>query len=1048
MPQPRRASLAIVSCSALVLASPIAGAAPSGPPVDFARDVKPLLDAHCVSCHGPQKRKAELRLDTKRAALAGGLSGPVIVPGQSATSLFMRRIRGDDGEDRMPADKPPLGPAQIALLARWIDQGAPWPDDPGAAAAAEADAGPAHWAYRKPVRPPLPAVKAKAWVENPIDAFVLARLEAEGMRPTPQADRDTLLRRVTLDLTGLPPTIAEIDAFRADRAPGAYDRVVARLLASPHYGERWARPWLDLARYADSNGYEKDAPRVAWKYRDWVIEALNANMSFKRFTIAQIAGDMVPRATLADRIATGFHRNTLLNQEGGIDVEEARWETLVDRVGTTGTVWLGSTIACAQCHNHKYDPFSQKDFYRLLAFWDNGGYGVDGRGVDRWIVEPTLYLPDEEQRKKREALEAEIAAQRARLEVTSDEQKAAFRAWERSVREAEGDWSPLSVARAESRGGATLTVGKDGAILASGPNPESDEYEIEATTAIAAVTGIRIEVFAHPSLPGGGPGRHKDGNFFLSGFQVRASKVGDEGEGEPLKLKAAVGDESSGGGSRAENLLTETPDDGWAIDPALEPRPAKRQAVLVLDTPVRGGGAAGLRLIVRLVHRMPRQARNLGHFRLSVTGAADPTLAAIVPTRSKPALAIAPDKRTAEQRRELEELYGKVAASLKPVRRRIEELRKAIDDLRIPSALVLEEQPGFHRPATHLRVRGSFLNKGEIVYAGTPKILPPLPESQAPNRLGLAHWLVDEDNPLTARVTVNRFWAEYFGRGIVETTEDFGTQSGPPSHPELLDWLATEFMRLGWDMKALHRLIVTSATYRQSSRATPAALEKDPWNRLLGRGPRLRLEAEAVRDVALHAGGLLSRKIGGPSVFPPQPEGVWNVPYSSDKWVTSTGEDRYRRGLYTFIRRSAPYPSMVAFDAPSREACTPRRPRTNTPLQALVTLNDPVFFEAAQGLGARLVLEPAAAGDDRARAIHGFRLATGRTPRADEADALVAFYRRQKARYAKDPGAAETLVGASKQRVRARDAAAVAELAAWTAVGNVLLNLDETVTKE
>jgi hypothetical protein len=1045
---------AIATAGAAV--SPQASAAERPSPVDFARDVRPILAASCDGCHGPTKRKGQLRLDTKAAAMAGGLTGAVIVPGKGKTSLLVQRLRGEGGEERMPEDAPPLTAAQISLIERWIDEGAVWPETGPAAKADEAP--PVHWAYRKPVRPPVPTVKAGAWPQNPIDAFVLARLEKEGLAPSPEADRETLLRRVSLDLTGLPPTLAELDAWKADRGRGAYDKTVTRLLASPHYGERWARPWLDLARYADSNGYEKDRPRVAWKYRDWVIDALNRNLSFKQFTVEQIAGDMLPNPTLAQRIATGFHRNTLLNQEGGIDVEEARWEVLVDRVGTTFTVWLGSTMACAQCHNHKYDPFAQRDFYRFLAFFDNGAYDVSGRGVDKWIVEPTLFLPDEQQRRERERLQGEIAALERELRVETPEQRAAYEKWERSVRQADRDWTPITIERAESRGGAQLAVGKDGAILVTGTNGVSDEYAIEATTQLVGITGVRLEVIGHQSLPGGGPGRHKDGNFFLSGLRVRASAVGDESEGQPLEFKAAVADESSGGSARADNLLSADPDDGWAVDQGQSPRAARRQAILVLAKPLapprsggpdsagdarpRKPGQPGLRLAFTLAHAMPRQARNLGHFRLSVTTAPDPTLAALVPTRLQPQLSLDPGRRSPEVRGELEELYGRVASSLRDVRKRIDDRRRAIDDLGIKSALVLEERPGFNRPSTHLRVRGSYLNKGEIVHAGTPKFLPPLPEDQPANRLGMARWLVSDENPLTARVTVNRLWAEYFGRGLVETSEDFGTQGASPSHPELLDWLATELVQSGWDLKAMHRLIVSSATYRQASKANPALQERDPDNRLLGRGPRFRLDAEAVRDVALHAAGLLSPKIGGPSVFPPQPDGIWNVPYSSEKWLTSTGEDRYRRGLYTFIRRSAPYPSMLAFDAPSREQCTARRIRTNTPLQALVTLNDPAFVEAARGLARRM---EAAGGSPAARATHGFRLATARTPRADEVTPILAFFQKERDRYARDPEAAVKLLGLATAAPRPTQ---LAEQAAWTAVANVLLNLDETVTKE
>jgi Protein of unknown function (DUF1553)/Protein of unknown function (DUF1549) len=635
-----------------------------------------------------------------------------------------------------------------------------------------------HWAYLKPVRPPVPQIQNSQFpIQNPIDAFIIARLEKENLAPSPEASREALIRRVSLDLTGLPPTPAEVDAFLQDKSPDAYERVVDRLLGSPAYGERWARPWLDLARYADTQGYEKDNRRSMWLYRDWVIAALNADMPFDRFTIEQLAGDLLPNATRDQKIATGFHRNTMTNTEGGTDDEEFRHYAIVDRVNTTMQVWQGQTFGCAQCHDHKFDPFTTKEYYRFYAFLNSTA------DADRDDDAPVLRLPTPEQE--------------AALKAARD---------------------------------AVATAKKD--------------------------------------------------------------------------------------------------------------------------------KAAG---------------------------------------------------------KELKALQKKEADVL----------------AKIPSTLVMEE---LQKPReTHLLTRGNFLSPAESVAAGLPAVLNPLPAGAPPTRFTLARWLLDGNNPLTARVMMNRAWEQLFGTGIVATSEDFGTRGERPSHPELLDWLATEFVARHWSMKAMHKLIAMSATYRQSSRVTPRLLERDPYNRLLARGPRLRLDAETLRDQALAVGGLLSRKIGGPSVMPLQPDGLWQIVYSGDSWKTSAGEDKYRRGLYTFWRRSVPYPLMTTFDAPSREFCVVRRNRSNTPLQALNLMNDPAFVECAQALARRMLAEGGATPE--ARATLGVRLCLARQPKPAEVDRLVVLYREEMDRYQADAGAAKTLAGAD------------AEMAAWTVVANVLLNLDEFITK-
>jgi uncharacterized protein DUF1553/uncharacterized protein DUF1549/cytochrome c len=995
----------------------------TSPPAEYA-PVQAIFSARCVRCHGPEKQKGGLRLDTRTLALEGGVDGVVIDPGNSAESRLVRQILGE-AKPRMPYREAPLDAGEIAAIRAWIDAGAPGPAEVKAEAPVPAPIQ-KHWAYVRAVRPELPAVKDAAWVKTPIDAFVRARLEQEGLAPSPEAAPETLLRRVTLDLTGLPPTPAEIDAFLADTAADAYEKVVDRLLASPHYGERWARLWLDLARYADTNGYEKDRRRAAWKWRDWVIAAFNADMPFRQFTVEQIAGDMLKDAGPDQRIASGFHRNTLLNQEGGIDVEEARWETLVDRVNTTATVWLGTTLACAQCHNHKFDPFTQKDYYRMLAFFDNAEYRVQGEGpkvTDRWIVEPELELATPAQAARKKSLEEEIGRVQARLDAMTPALTSAQAVWERERTAPPPAWITLQPTAARSTGGATLEVAEDGSVTVSGPNPDRDTYTLGARLPARPTTAFRIEALAEP--PRGAPGRADYGAFLVTRLAVETAPRAGAPRSVPLVRAEADGD------SRAAGLLDGDAETGWGGgDPD-----RSYAAVIRPDAPVGPGG----RIVISIEHQGEQPRYNLRRFRLSVTSSPRPWGGLRLPEKIQAIVATPRPERSEAQRKELSDYYRGISPALEPERRKLRALRKELAALAIPTAMTLRERPAGERPSTPLRTRGAFTSPGERVYAAVPPALHPLPESAMPNRLGLALWLADDDNPLTPRVTVNRLWEQYFGHGLVETTEDFGAQGERPSHPELLDWLATEFLRLGTNLKPMHRLIVLSATYRQSSRVTPPLRDRDPYNRLLARGPRFRVEAEMVRDIALAASGLLSGKVGGPSVFPDQPEGIWDNPYSDDRWQMSYGEDRYRRALYTFARRTAPYPGLTVFDAPSREYCTARRVRTNTPLQALTALNDPAFFQAARALAARTLAEAAAAPE--ARAAHAFRLCTARRPSAPELAPLLAFEDEQLARFRADPKAARAVAGDAAP-------AEIAELAAWTMVANVLLNLDETLTKQ
>jgi len=1014
---------------------------------DFKRDVEPIFAARCNQCHGAKKAAGQLRLDVKAAAMKGGISGPVIVPGKSKESRLLARILGEGGEARMPMGGDPLKNEQIELIRKWIDQGAAWPDaSPISNLKSEIRQ---HWAYSKPVQSTQPQVKNQTWVRNPIDAFILARLEKEGLAPSPEADKATLLRRLYLDVIGLPPSVKEVDEYLADKSSDAYEKVVDRLFGSRHYGERWSRLWLDLARYADSNGYEKDNLRVAWKFRDWVINAFNQDLPFDQFTIEQLAGDMLPNSTTDQKIATGFHRNTMVNQEGGIDPEEARFEILVDRVGTTATVWLGSTLACAQCHNHKYDPFSQKDFYRMMAFFDNAEYQIayqtPGADESRYILEPQLDLPTPEQAEKRKAIDAEIKQIETKLKTQTLELDAEQARWERALVEEQSKWTILDPIKLESSGGTQLKKLDDKSVLTSGPKPELDVYTITARTDLKNITALRVEALPDASLPKGGPGRDPYGNLLLTSIELIAGnqsipikEVFVDDSAYRIELKQFLGKEPA-------SVATDRPT-GWFVNATNDPDSTgrlPRQGVFTFEKPFSDGGE----LTIKLKHLGGSLNQAIGRFRLSITSVEEPKRITSLSAKLRPILSIPLVDRTQKQREDWSASFRGATPLLKAERDRLEKLRDELKALNIVPALVMRERLNYDRPSTFFRERGSFLNKGERSFAATPAALHPMPESAPVNRLGLARWLVDGNNPLTARVIVNRYWEQIFGRGIVETSEDFGMQGEHPVHPELLDWLAVEFMKpssrggmgqggMGWSMKKLVRMIVTSAAYRQSSIITPALLEKDPYNRLLARGPRFRLEAEIIRDVQLTASGLLSRKLGGPSVFPLQPDGIWKAPYSSEKWMTSRGEDRFRRSLYTFVRRSSPHPAMMTFDATSREYCTVRRVRTNTPLQALTMLNDDAAMVAARALANRMIQEGGA--DVKAQLTYGFRMCVTRWPKEAETERLAALYQQQ-LRYFFAHAAEAGKIAKSPNSP---------ELAAWTMVANVLLNLDETVTKQ
>jgi hypothetical protein len=1016
--------------------------------VDFHRDIEPIFKASCYGCHSGAKPQSQLRLDSGPAALRGGLSGKVILPGDSKGSRLIHRVKGMGGEQRMPLRQEPLSDQQVALLERWIDSGAAWP---GAENRAEGQDLELHWSYKVPKRPKVPAVTRTDWARNDIDRFVLARLEKEQLSPSKRASKETLIRRLSLDLIGLPPTPEEVDAFVSDNSEGAYEAQVDRLLASPRYGERWARPWLDWARYADSHGYEKDMPRVMWKYRDWVVEALNNNMPFDQFTVEQLAGDMLPNPTTSQLVATGFLRNSMFNEEGGVDKDEAHYEVLVDRVNTTATLWLGTTLACAQCHNHKFDPFTQKEYYQFYAFFNNSDVRdrVYGDTSTKYI-EPELDLPTDEQAARRNELDTKIEALNKVLKTETPELAAARRVWEKEQVEVfEKRWFRVQAERVQSVGGSTLTVQPDRSILAGGDNPDSDTYVVEAPAPAETMNAVMLEAFPDESLPRGGPGRDLYGNFILSEMTVELNTTGRRGDWKPVPWTYAVFDDG-----RVAEFYRKPPEDPkpgwerpesrgeehlWVVDASREDKRVARRLVIPLNSPAQLGKNARLRFT--LLFASPFGKQGIGRFRIAVANQEDPEFVTQVVARRRSLLSIPENQRTEAQQKEVVESFLARTPLLKQQRVELRKLREQRDELGIATAMVMGDRPTHSRLSAPIRIRGSFLSPGEVVYADVPKVLHSLPEDVIPNRLGLAKWLVSKDNPLTARVMVNRLWETYFGVGLVETSEDFGSQGSLPSHPELLDWLAVEFMESGWNLKHMHKLIVMSATYQQDSKIPPALLENDPYNRLLARGPRFRMEAEMIRDVALAASGLLSSKIGGPSVYPYQPEGIWDIPYSSVKWEQSKGEDQFRRAIYTFLRRSSPYPSMTTFDAPSREVCTIRRVRTNTPLQALNGLNDPVFFDAARALASRVIREGGKT--PRERATYAFRLLTARQASETQVNEMVAWYEREQSHLQRDSDASARIQGGTTE-----DGVPAPELAAWTLIANVLLNMDEAVTKE
>ncbi|MCB9952579.1 MAG: PSD1 domain-containing protein [Planctomycetaceae bacterium] len=993
--------------------------------------MQPILQAKCVNCHGTEEREGGLRLLGRRDILSRNDSGSVAVtPGKSTESELFRRVASSDETERMPPEGTPLNAEQIDLVKQWIDEGAVWPEG----------AKTTHWAYVPPQKAELPEVSDPQWIQNPIDAYVLARIDATpGLQKSPTAAPGKLLRRTYLDLIGLPPSAEEVKAFEANPTPEHFEEIVDRLLQSPRYGEKWARQWLDLARYADSNGFQADQFREIWPYRDWVINAMNNDMPFDQFTIEQIAGDLIPNATLQQKIATGFHRCTTCNVEAGVDPEENRVNQVIDRVNTTGMVWLGTSLECCQCHNHKYDPFTMQDYYQIFAYFNNTPLEVTGNGgVQFEVAGPNVELPrpaDQQQQWD------ELNAQKESLTKQVDARKQGLvdelPAWLTSLREQSKNapvWHTVSIDSATSTGGATFEPQDDGSLLVTGEKPEKDVYELEFVCEVGNISQLKLECLTDDRLPGKGPGRGDDArpNFVLYEFEL-ASKSGENADWQPVSFQSAQADFSQNNWD-VGGLIDGKPDTGWAINPEFsKPHWAEFRLAESIKEP-------GVRLHVRLPQHYGG-ARTIGRLRLSVMEG-DPTASALPEEVAK---LVKQDwsNLKKKERQQLEKYRQENDSQLKKLTDDLAAVEKKQAALSPPTSMVMVEMDETRE--THILKRGNFLDPGDAVTPATPEALHQVTVTKEgpPNRLDFAEWLVDEQNPLMARVTVNRWWSEFFGQGIVATQEDFGSQGEPPTHQKVLDWLAVEFMENNWSMKHVHKAIVMSATYQQSSDIAAGAAEIDPYNKLLARGSRFRLSAESIRDNALAVSGLLSEKQGGPPVYPPQPANIWrHVGRNAPKYETDTDEDRFRRGIYTVWRRSAPYPTFVNFDAPDRGACVINRSRTNTPSQALTLLNDAAFVEMAQALTQVLLKSPAA--NDQERISEAFLRTVARAPTQYETEKLLALVAEEKARFTADAKLADQLVP-SKWRLENVD---LAEQAAWQDVAFVLLNLDETITRD
>ena len=1069
--------------------------------IDFVKEVQPIFAAKCDSCHGAKKQEPAYRLDHKATAFKGGDIGLAIQPGKSAESPLIRYVAGLDPDIKMPPQGERLSAEQIAILRAWIDQGADWPESASVNLKHKnAD----HWAFKTPTRPAIPNSKQADRARTVIDNFILAKLDSERLTLSPETDRITWLRRLSLDLIGLPPSADEVDSFLADASADAFEKQVERLLASPHYGERWGRHWLDAARYADSDGFEKDKSRQVWFYRDWVIDALNRDLPYDQFLIEQLAGDLLPNATQDQLVATGFLRHSMLNEEGGVDPEQFRMDAMFDRMDAIGKAMLGLTIQCCQCHNHKYDPMTQEEYYRLFAFLNNDHE-----------AQPVVYTAEEQSQIA--AIKREIAAVEDELRRSTPDWQRHFAEWEahtsptrqrgvsgneREVnnnalttpslarRASEAEWTTLQLKHVGDNGQRYFDQG-DGSILVAGYAPTKFSAVFQSQPlSLQNITAIRLELLNDPNLPCNGPGRSFMGTCALTEISVEANDAGPTAAPkQAVKLIAATADYSNPERVLEANFFDKTDkrrvtgpvafaidgkdDTAWGIDAGPGRRNQPRNAVFVFEKPVSYENGTVLKITLKQMHggwnSDDHMNNNLGRFRISATTSAAP-VADPLPALVRATLSVPREQRTAAQQDTLFSYWRTTVTEFQAANERIEALWQQWPKGSTQLALMPRERPR----DTRVLMRGDFLKPSKSVKPGFPEFLnasvsrealapgqpittndvrgltPSGSQSGATgNRLTFARWMTDRRNPTTARVIANRIWQAYFGTGIVSTSEDLGVQADPPSHPELLDWLAVELMDHGWSLKHLHRLITLSATYRQSSRVTPELFEKDQFNRLLARFPRVRVEGEIVRDIALAASGLLNERLGGAAIFSPSPAFLYLPPasYGPFTWTEETGLDRYRRGLYTFRRRSTPYPMLTNFDTPNADFACVKRTRSNTPLQALTTLNEVVFLECARAL-AMLTLTDGGI-DDEARLSFAFRRCVSRSPTDIERNAIVKLLNQQRTKFSAPDAKPWELAAADPTKPPALPSGTTApDLAAWTIVSRVLLNLDETLTRE
>lgn len=1002
--------------------------------VDFSRDIRPILSDKCFRCHGPDasNREAELRLDVRDVAIQTG----AIVPGNPAASEILQRVASDDPEMVMPppSTEKTVSATEAALLKQWIAENAEYAD---------------HWAFVPPARPDVPAVEDRQSVRNVIDHFVLARLQSQNLTLSKPVDRVTLVRRLYLSLIGLPPSPAQVDAFVADDRADATEKLVEQLLDSPHFGERWGRWWLDAARYADSDGYEKDKQRSVWFYRDWVVSAMNSDMPYDDFVIQQIAGDLLPETGQSGRVATGFLRNSMVNEEGGADPEQFRVEGMFDRMDAIGKSILGITTQCAQCHTHKYDPFSQREYYQLFAALNNFHEAT-----------ATVYTPSQQQ--QRESVLTQIADIEAGIRQRMPDWKMQLEAWARAETRKLIHWRTV-VPTDRPWEGQKFRLLEDGSIVSESYAPTRTNNTFRLKTHAEGITAFRLDALTHPQLPQGGPGRSVFGTGALTEFEVAIAPADAPNQERKIKLVRAWADVNPARSDLPSVYRDRDPTkdervtgpieyaiDGdhktaWSTDNGPGRRNQDRHAVFVPEQPVTEQGEVILSFTLRQLHGGWNSDDNqnylLGRYRFSVTDS-DVVEDSQLPSVVESVLQVDEAERTDKQWQELFQYWRTTVPELADDNARIEQLWQSHPGSETQLAVQERQKPR----TTHVMKRGDFLNPGEAVTPAAPEFLNPFPPASEPDRLRLARWLVADDAPTTARVIVNRIWQAYFGRGLVTTPEDFGFQSAPPSHPELIDWLAVELMDNNWSLKHIHRLIVSSATFRQSSVLSKTLLEQDPYNELLSRGPRLRVNAEVVRDIALSVSGLLNEDIGGPSVYPPAPEFLFQPPasYGPKQWHLSVDGQQYRRSLYVHAYRSVPYPSLQVFDAPKGDAACVRRQRSNTPLQALVMLNEPQFVACARAMAQRVLRE--AEPTDAQRLQYAHRLCVSRSPSAHEQAILQTLLDQQRNRIAAgeiDPAGLAGLVSGDKDSLDDQQAK---DLAPWIVVCRAILNLDETIT--